>query len=54
MNDFEEKMKTIKTTLIDKDYVKIRKDTFDSIQNVIKKLKRLWNFNLKWNNYLMK
>ena len=47
MNDFEEKMKTTKNTLIDKDYVKVRKDTFDSMQNVIKKLKRLWNFNLK-------
>lgn len=44
MNDFEKKMKTTKTTLIDKDYVKIRKDTFDSIQNVIKETKKVMEF----------
>lgn len=41
MNDFEEKMKTTKNTLIDKDYVKVKKDTFDSMQNVIKETKKV-------------
>ncbi len=54
MNDFEEKMKSTKNTLIDKEYIKVRIDTFDSMKNVIKELKRLWNFNPKWNNYSMK
>ncbi len=36
MSDFEEKMKTTKSTIIDKEYVKVRKDTFDSMNNVIK------------------
>ena len=27
---------------------------FDSMQNVIKETEKLWNFSLKWNNYLMK
>ena len=44
MNDFEEKMKTTKNTLIDKDYVKVRKDTFDSMQNVIKETKKVMEF----------
>ena len=47
MNDFEEKMKTTKNTLIDKDYVKIRKDTFDSMQNVIKETKKVMEFQPK-------
>lgn len=47
MNDFEEKMKTTKTTLIDKDYVMIRKDTFDSMQNVIKETKKVMEFQPK-------
>ncbi len=40
MNDFEEKMKTTKNTIIDKEYVKVKKDTFDSMQNVIKETKK--------------
>ena len=36
MNDFEEKMKSTKNTLISKDYVKVRNDTFDSMDKVIK------------------
>ena len=41
MNDFEEKMKTTKNTLlINKDYVKVKKDTFESMNNVIKETKR--------------
>ena len=47
MNDFEEKMKTTKNTIIDKDYVKVRKDTFDSMQNVIKETKRAIEFQPK-------
>ena len=42
MNDFEEKMKTTKQTLIiDKDFVKVKKDTFDSMNNVIKETKKV-------------
>ena len=47
MSDFEEKMKTTKNTLIDKDYVKIRKDTFDSMNNVIKETKKVMEFQPK-------
>ena len=47
MNDFEEKMKTTKNTLIDKDYVKVRKDTFDSMQNVVKETKKVMEFQPK-------
>lgn len=47
MNEFEEKMKTTKNTLIDKDYVKVRKDTFDSMQNVIKETKKVMEFQPK-------
>ena len=47
MNDFEEKMKTTKNTLIDKGYVKVRKDTFDSMQNVIKETKKVMEFQPK-------
>ena len=47
MNDFEEKMKTTKNTLIDKDYVKVRKDTFESMQNVIKETRKVMEFKPK-------
>ncbi|MCI8498631.1 MAG: hypothetical protein HFG33_04450 [Bacilli bacterium] len=47
MNEFEEKMKTTKNTLIDKEYVKVRKDTFDSIKNVIKETKKVMEFQTK-------
>ncbi len=47
MNDFEEKMKTTKNTIIDKEYVKVRKDTFDSMQNVIKETKKTIEFQPK-------
>ena len=47
MTDFEEKMKTTKNTIIDKDYVKVRKDTFDSMQNVIKETKKAIEFQPK-------
>lgn len=42
MSDFEEKMKTTKQTLIiDKDFVKVKKDTFDSMNNVINESKKV-------------
>ncbi len=47
MNEFEEKMKTTKNTLIDKEYVKVRKDTFDSMQNVIRETKQVMEFQPK-------
>ncbi len=47
MNDFEEKMKTTKNTIIDKEYVKVRKDTFDSMNNVINETKKVVEFQPK-------
>lgn len=47
MDDFEEKMKTTKNTIIDKEYVKVRKDTFESMQNVIKETKKAIEFQPK-------
>ena len=47
MTDFEEKMKTTKNTIIDKEYVKVRKDTFESMQNVIKETKKAIEFQPK-------
>ena len=47
MSDFEEKMKTTKNTLIDKEYVKVKKDTFDSMQTVIKETKKVMEFRPK-------
>ena len=47
MTDFEEKMKTTKNTIIDKEYVKVKKDTFDSMQNVIKETKKAIEFQPK-------
>ena len=44
---FEEKMKTTKNTLIDKDYLKVKKDTFDSMKNVIKETKKVMEFQPK-------
>ena len=47
VNDFEEKMKTTKNTFIDKEYVKVKKDTFDSMKNVIKESKKVMEFQPK-------
>ena len=47
MDDFNEKMKTTKNTIIDKDYVKVRKDTFDSMNNVIKETEKIIEMHLK-------
>ena len=42
MNDFDEKMKTTKESfLVGKNYVKVKKDTFDSMNNVIKESKKV-------------
>ena len=41
MNNLEEKMKITKQTLIiDKDFVMVKKDTFDSMNNVISEEKK--------------
>ena len=54
MNDFEEKMKTTKQTLIiDKDFVKVKKETFDSMNNVISESKKVMELQPKL-QYLMK
>ena len=45
--DFEDKMKTTKSTLIDKEYVKVKKDTFDSMNNVINETKKAMEFQPK-------
>ena len=47
INDFEDKMKTTKSTLIDKEYVKVKKDTFDSMNNVINETKKAMEFQPK-------
>ena len=42
INDFEEKMKTTKQTLIiDKDFVKVKKDTFKYMNNIIEETKKI-------------
>ena len=42
MNEFEEKMKTTKQTfIVDKDYVKVKKDTFESMNKVIDESKKV-------------
>ena len=41
VNDFEDKMKSTKNVLFDKEYVKIKKETFDSMNNVIKESKKV-------------
>lgn len=48
ISEFEENMKTTKQTfLVDKDYVKVRKDTFDSMNNVIKESKKVMDLQPK-------
>ena len=41
MEELESKMETNKETIFDKDYVKIRKETFDSMKNVIEQTKKV-------------
>ncbi|MBO5349759.1 MAG: plasmid recombination protein [Clostridia bacterium] len=45
--DFEDKMKTTKNTFVGKDYVKVKKDTFESMNNVIIESKRINEFQPK-------
>ena len=52
MEDFNEKMKTTKNTIIDKDYVKVRKDTFESMNNVIKETEKIIEMQSKINSAL--
>lgn len=49
MEELQEKVQTNKETLFDKEYVKIKKDTFDSMNKVIKETKKLWKFNQNYN-----
>ena len=41
INKFEDGMKNSKSVLFDKDYVKIKKDTFEDMNNVIKETKKI-------------
>ncbi len=41
MSELESKIKTNKETLFDKEYIKIKKDTFDTMNKVIKETKRV-------------
>ena len=41
VNDFENKLKLTKNTIFDKEYVKVKKETFDSMNNVIKESKKV-------------
>ena len=41
VNEFEDKMKSTKNILFDKEYVKVKKETFDSMNNVIKESKKV-------------
>ena len=47
MQELEEKMKTTKNSIIDREYIKVRKDTFDSMNNVIKETKKAIEFQPK-------
>lgn len=47
MSDLDEKMKSNKNTIFDKEYVKIKKETFDSMNNVIKETKKIAEFQPK-------
>ena len=49
MNDLEEKLKTTKTIPFDKKHIVVEKDTFDSMQNVIKETKKAVEFQPKIN-----
>lgn len=41
MSELEENMKSNKNTIFDKEYVKVKKDTFDSMNNVIHESKKV-------------
>ena len=44
INDFENKMETTKKVLFDKEYVKVKKDTFDSMNKVIMESQQIMEF----------
>lgn len=46
---FNEKMKTSREVLLNKEYIKIKKDTFDSMNNVIKESKKVMDMQPKLN-----
>ncbi len=41
VEELEDKMQTSKTTLLDKEYIKVKKDTFDSMKQVIEETKSI-------------
>ena len=47
INDLNEKMKTTKNTIFDKEYIKVKKETFDSMNKVIKETKKVVEFQPK-------
>ena len=47
INDLNEKMKTTKNTIFDKEYVKVKRETFDSMNRVIKETKKVVEFQPK-------
>lgn len=47
VEDLEAKTQTSKTTLLDKEYIKIKKDTFDSMKQVIEETKNIAKTQLK-------
>ena len=47
INDLNEKMKTTKNTIFDKEYVKVKKETFDSMNKVINETKKVVEFQPK-------
>ena len=49
MSDFEKQMKSTKNTLIDKEYVKVKKETFDSMNKVINETKKVMEIQPKLN-----
>ena len=50
MNDFEENMKSNKNTIFDKEYVKVKKETFDSMNKVIDESKKIREIQPKLQN----
>ena len=54
MEELETKMSSNKETIFDKEYVKIKKDTFNSMNKVIEQTKKLWKCNLKYKRFIMK
>ena len=47
ISDLDEKMKSNKNTIFDKEYVKVKRETFDSMNNVIKETKKAIEFQPK-------